>query len=111
MALAHRLHGKADFLRAPKRRRGIDENAFFVFVEKPLCLTLSELEQISSAYNTEGEVLLMVGFNRRFAGAITKQIRSHRGTFFNWDPKIVQYVSPQVWAAKTRVAGFGLFLR
>ena len=36
MALAHRLHGKADFLRAPKRRCSIDENTFFVFVEKPL---------------------------------------------------------------------------
>jgi lipid-A-disaccharide synthase len=40
------------------------------------------------------------GFNRRFAGAIRKQVRAHRGTFLNWDPKIVQYVSPQVWASR-----------
>jgi lipid-A-disaccharide synthase len=40
------------------------------------------------------------GFNRRFAGAIRKQVRARRGTFLNWDPKIVQYVSPQVWASR-----------
>jgi len=40
------------------------------------------------------------GFNRRFAGAIGKQVRARRGTFLNWDPKIVQYVSPQVWASR-----------
>jgi len=36
-----------------------------VFVEKPLCLTEAELEQIIEAY--DGSRLLMVGFNRRFA--------------------------------------------
>jgi predicted dehydrogenase len=36
-----------------------------VFVEKPLCLTEEELEEIRRAYN--GSRLLMVGFNRRFA--------------------------------------------
>ena len=40
------------------------------------------------------------GFNRRFAGAIRKQVRARRGMFLNWDPKIVQYVSPQVWASR-----------
>lgn len=37
-----------------------------VFVEKPLCLTTDELEQISQAYETPGP-MLMVGYNRRFA--------------------------------------------
>jgi predicted dehydrogenase len=37
-----------------------------VFVEKPLCLSLQELEEIDSAYS-ESDQLLMVGFNRRFA--------------------------------------------
>jgi len=37
-----------------------------VFVEKPLCMTLEELEQIKYAYN-EAVTHLMVGFNRRFA--------------------------------------------
>lgn len=36
-----------------------------VLVEKPLCLTSEELEEISAAY--DGSRLLMVGFNRRFA--------------------------------------------
>jgi predicted dehydrogenase len=36
-----------------------------VFVEKPLCLTEAELQEIISAY--DGTRLLMVGFNRRFA--------------------------------------------
>ena len=40
------------------------------------------------------------GFNRRFACAIRKQVRARRGTFLNWAPKIVQYVSPQVWASR-----------
>lgn len=51
-----------------------------VFVEKPLCLTLNELEAIQSAYleyekrSTEngGNRLLMVGFNRRFAPQVVK---------------------------------------
>ncbi|MCF6806994.1 bi-domain-containing oxidoreductase [Thiotrichales bacterium 19S9-12] len=38
-----------------------------VFVEKPLALTLDEVEQIKSAYTKADNRLLMVGFNRRFA--------------------------------------------
>jgi len=40
-----------------------------VFVEKPLCLTLDELDRIERAWRARGSVapLLMVGFNRRFA--------------------------------------------
>ena len=40
------------------------------------------------------------GFNRRFAAAIRREVRRRRGVFHNWDPKIVQYVSPQVWASR-----------
>jgi len=40
------------------------------------------------------------GFNRRFAHAVKNHVRSTRGAFRNWDPKIVQYVSPQVWASR-----------
>jgi threonine dehydrogenase-like Zn-dependent dehydrogenase/predicted dehydrogenase len=48
-----------------------------VFVEKPLCLNLSELEEIQRAYSeaaTKGPAspVLMVGFNRRFAPQIQK---------------------------------------
>lgn len=40
-----------------------------VFVEKPLCLTLQELEQIEAHV---GDRILMVGFNRRFAPMVVK---------------------------------------
>ena len=40
-----------------------------VFVEKPLCLTLDELNAIQVAHT--GDQLLMVGFNRRFAPLLT----------------------------------------
>ena len=46
-----------------------------VFVEKPLALTLGEIDQIDKAYkenNKSKNVKLMVGFNRRFAPHIIK---------------------------------------
>ena len=55
------------------------------------------------AVQREPDVIICVdfsGFNRRFAGAIKTYLRARRGTFLNWDPRIVQYVSPQVWASR-----------
>ena len=47
-----------------------------VFVEKPLCMTLEELYEIEAAYQRANErgskLLLMVGFNRRFAPQVQK---------------------------------------
>lgn len=40
------------------------------------------------------------GFNGRFAAAVRKTVHSQRGSFNNWNPKIVQFVSPQVWASR-----------
>ena len=40
------------------------------------------------------------GFNSRFGAAIKKYVRAHRGPFSNWEPKLIQYVSPQVWASR-----------
>ncbi|MGC8744379.1 MAG: lipid-A-disaccharide synthase [Verrucomicrobiia bacterium] len=40
------------------------------------------------------------GFNLRFAAALRKEIEKHRRAFFKWNPKIVQFVSPQVWASR-----------
>ncbi|PYM11105.1 MAG: lipid-A-disaccharide synthase, partial [Verrucomicrobia bacterium] len=40
------------------------------------------------------------GFNHRFAHAVKNHVRAREGTFLNWNPKIVQYVSPQVWASR-----------
>ncbi|MEM8647184.1 MAG: Gfo/Idh/MocA family oxidoreductase, partial [Pseudomonadota bacterium] len=43
-----------------------------VFVEKPLCLTLAELDEIESAYRHTPDARLMVGYNRRFAPHVIK---------------------------------------
>jgi len=40
------------------------------------------------------------GFNRRLARAIRDHVRTSRGTFRNWRPRLVQFVSPQVWASR-----------
>jgi lipid-A-disaccharide synthase len=40
------------------------------------------------------------GFNRRLARAVKDHVRAGAGTFHDWDPKIVQFVSPQVWASR-----------
>jgi len=40
------------------------------------------------------------GFNRRFGRAIKGYVRSHQGWFHDWNPKLIQYVSPQVWASR-----------
>ena len=55
------------------------------------------------AIDREPDVIVCVdfsGFNRRFAHAIKEYVRGHTGWFHDWDPKIVQYVSPQVWASR-----------
>jgi predicted dehydrogenase len=38
-----------------------------VFVEKPLCLEQSELDEIINVYNSHKDLTLTVGFNRRFS--------------------------------------------
>jgi len=43
-----------------------------VFVEKPLCLTLGELTEIEAQLAASPGLLLMVGFNRRFAPQVRK---------------------------------------
>ncbi len=49
------------------------EGGKHVFVEKPLCLTLAELNDIESAQlATGGRSMVMVGFNRRFAPQVQK---------------------------------------
>jgi len=40
------------------------------------------------------------GFNLRFASAIRRQVQRQLGPFSNWNPRIVQFVSPQVWASR-----------
>src|SRR6266704_326348 len=40
------------------------------------------------------------GFNSRFAHSIKQYVRRRSGWFHDWRPKVVQYVSPQVWASR-----------
>src|SRR5688572_16576295 len=40
------------------------------------------------------------GFNLRLAGAIRRKVARQRGPFRNWNPTIIQFVSPQVWASR-----------
>jgi lipid-A-disaccharide synthase len=40
------------------------------------------------------------GFNRRFAAAVASYVRTHTGPFHDWRPKLIQYVSPQIWASR-----------
>lgn len=83
-----------------------------VFVEKPLCLTLEELDTISNEYRkgtTEGKrQILMVGFNRRFA----PQIRKMKSLFENIaEPKTfimtvnAGAVPPDHWTQDKKVGG------
>ena len=40
------------------------------------------------------------GFNSRLAHLIRNYVRTRRDWFHDWNPKIIQYVSPQVWASR-----------
>ena len=40
------------------------------------------------------------GFNLRFAGALRAFVRKRADWFHDWSPKVIQYVSPQVWASR-----------
>lgn len=72
IATPHNTHGRyvIDALQAGKN----------VFVEKPLCLKIDELNEITKLMQQDtlvkqGNILLMVGYNRRFA-PLTQQIKS-----------------------------------
>jgi predicted dehydrogenase/NADPH:quinone reductase-like Zn-dependent oxidoreductase len=57
------------------------ESGKHVFVEKPICLTLQELESITKAYDAAGRTpVVMVGFNRRFAPQVRKAKELLTGT-------------------------------
>ena len=49
------------------------------------------------------DVLVLVdyaGFNRRFAAAVRRRAQAGHGPFNNWQPRLVYFVSPQVWASR-----------
>lgn len=78
-----------------------------VFVEKPLCLTPSELEEITETYHAAPEnVTLTVGFNRRFAPLAVK-LKSLAG---NGAKNIVVtmnagFIPPDAWVQDLEVGG------
>jgi len=73
---------------------------------------------VALAFERRPDVIVCVdfsGFNRRFARAIRWEMEMRRETHGNWKPKIIQYVSPQVWAsrpgrAKSMARDFDLLL-
>ena len=59
-----------------------------VFVEKPLAMTIEELEEIKKVYEESGsEARLMLGFNRRFASHINKMM----SIFSKRSPRAITY--------------------
>jgi len=55
------------------------------------------------AEEREPDVIVCVDFslfNAHFAKVIKSRVRRRLGAFNNWNPKLVKYVSPQVWASR-----------
>ena len=55
------------------------------------------------AFARQPDVIVCVdfsGFNRRFAHAVRRRLARQQNAFNNWRPRLVQYVSPQVWASR-----------
>jgi lipid-A-disaccharide synthase len=60
-------------------------------------------ELAALAIERQPELIILVdygGFNLRLARVIKDYVRARTGPFFNWRPKIVQFISPQVWATR-----------
>ena len=58
---------------------------------------------IQAAEERQPDLLILVDyshFNHRFAREIRRRVRRAAGPFRNWRPRIVKYVSPQVWASR-----------
>jgi len=79
IATRHNLHG-------PLVKKTL-ESGKHVFVEKPLCLTDDELQEVIKVYksfasDSDDNKILMVGFNRRFSPVVRKikDLLSARGT-------------------------------
>jgi lipid-A-disaccharide synthase len=55
------------------------------------------------AKQREPDVIICVDFswfNMQFAHAIKQYVRPRRDWFHDWSPKVIRYVSPQVWASR-----------
>lgn len=83
-----------------------------VFVEKPLCLNLDELQEIEAAYGRRCEAgrppVLMVGFNRRFAPQVQRikaLLAGVRGAKSFVMTVNAGAISPDHWTQDTEVGG------
>jgi lipid-A-disaccharide synthase len=59
------------------------------------------------AWERKPDAIVLVdfsGFNRRFAHAVRQRIRTQLAVAESWNPSIIQYVSPQVWASRPKRA-------
>lgn len=98
IATPHNLHANY-VIKALKANKNI-------FVEKPLCLTLSELEEIKQTV-AQSTGQLMVGFNRRFA----PQIVEMKKKLGNNLPKAINYrinagkLPPSHWINDSEIGG------
>jgi lipid-A-disaccharide synthase len=62
---------------------------------------LSQLLQLAVDRQPDAVVCVDFGaFNRQFAHGIRQREASRGAWFHNWRPKLIQYVSPQVWASR-----------
>ncbi len=99
IATPHNLHA-TQVLRALEHKK-------HVFVEKPLCLSSRELEEIRTAYRRSGTTL-MVGFNRRYSTCLQK-MKKHLRTRVN--PVVFTYtinagfIPKQNWIQDDNIGG------
>jgi lipid-A-disaccharide synthase len=65
---------------------------------------LKRLNQlVKLALERQPDVIICVDyqlFNSFFAAVIKRKVRTRSGPFNNWNPKIIKYISPQVWASR-----------
>ena len=79
-----------------------------VFCEKPLCLTLHELETIESLIRKNNNLQLAVGFNRRFSPQVKKMVELLRPVS---EPKVMVFtinagnIPKDHWTQKTDIGG------
>ena len=58
---------------------------------------------LDEAFERRPDLIILTdyaGFNLRFAEAVRKRLRRSRADYPDWQPRILYYVSPQVWASR-----------